>query len=62
MVDTNLLLMFLVGLHDPSYITVFKRTSEYEAADFRIVQRLLQRFRRLVTTPHILGDYINVAF
>lgn len=61
LVDTNVLLMYLVGLYDPKYIGEFKRTQQYTTDDFQIVQALTLRFRRLVTTPHILSELTNLS-
>lgn len=61
LVDTNVLLMYLVGLYDPDYIDLFKRTRQYTSEDFRIVQALTRRIRRLVTTPHVLSELTNLS-
>ena len=61
LVDTNVLLMYLVGSYDPGYIGLFKRTQQYSTEDFQIVRGLAHRFRRLVTTPHILSELTNLS-
>lgn len=61
LIDTNLLLLYAVGLCNPSLVARFKRTNRYTADDFRFVRDLAQRFRRLVTTPHILAEVSNLA-
>jgi rRNA-processing protein FCF1 len=61
LIDTNLLLLLLVGRHDRKRITSFKRTSQFEAQDFDLLLRFTARFRRFVTTPHVLTETTNLA-
>ena len=61
LIDTNLLLLFLVGLYDRSYIDSFKRTRQYTAEDFDLVRRLARPFHKLITTPHILAELSNLS-
>lgn len=61
LVDTNLLLLYLVGVYDREYVGTFKRTQNYTAEDFDIVSRLIRRFQRVVTTPHILSELSNLS-
>jgi hypothetical protein len=59
LVDTNLWLLYFVGIIDRSYISDFKRTSIYTIEDFDILQAFLKRFSRIITTPHILTEVSN---
>ncbi|MFH1417334.1 MAG: hypothetical protein ABII12_03500 [Planctomycetota bacterium] len=61
MVDTNLLLLYGVGLFDKSLITTFKRTNKYTVADFELVSGVARKCARLITTPHILSEVSNLA-
>lgn len=61
LLDTNVLIMYLVGLYDPDFIGHFKRTQQYSTEDFQIVRGLAHKFRRLVTTPHILSELTNLS-
>jgi rRNA-processing protein FCF1 len=61
LVDTNLLLMYFVGVHDPGEIARFKRTTRFTSEDHALLLDFLGRFRRLVTTPHILTEVSNLA-
>jgi hypothetical protein len=63
LVDTNVLLLYLVGLLDPELIERFKRTrsSGYGAEDFVLVSNLIALFARIVITPHILAELSNLS-
>ena len=63
LVDTNVLLLYLVGILDTSLIARFKRTQNrgYTEQDFRLVQNLLSLFRQVVTTPQILAELSNLS-
>ena len=61
LVDTNLLLMYLVGAHDPGEIPRFKRTKQFTAGDHALLTGFLGLFRQVVTTPHILTEVSNLA-
>jgi hypothetical protein len=59
--DTNLLLMFLVGLWNPRRISTYKRTAAYSEEDHALLLQMVQRTGMLVTTPHILTEVCNLA-
>ena len=61
LIDTNVLLLFLVGLYDEAYIQVFKRTQQYTVEDFHLVRDFAAPFHRLITTPHILSELSNLS-
>lgn len=58
-VDTNVLLLYVVGITDPREISNFKRTQQFTIEDFDVLVEFLDRFRRRVTTSHILTEVIN---
>jgi hypothetical protein len=60
-VDTNILLLYLIGRFAPDQITRFKRTDTFSVEDFRLLSILLSRFERLLTTPNILAEVSNLA-
>ena len=61
-IDTNLLLVYLVGCVDPQLIIKFKKTnSRYCAEDFTILDELLSTFNRFITTPNILTEVSNLG-
>jgi rRNA-processing protein FCF1 len=61
LVDTNLLVLHLVGNVNKSRISSFKRTGAYNAKDFDLLERLLGHFGKLVTTPHVLTEVSNLT-
>jgi hypothetical protein len=60
-VDSNLLLLLLIGTHDQAQIERFKRTAIFTANDYRALLGLLAHFRRVCTTPHVLAEVSNLA-
>lgn len=58
--DTNLLLLYVVGAHDPERIGRFPRTDTYTEDDFDLLERLLGYFETAVTTPPILTEVSNL--
>jgi rRNA-processing protein FCF1 len=60
-VDTNLLLLFFVGIFDARYISRYIRTTTYNEADFVVLAQVLQTFRRIIVTPHILTEVSNLS-
>ena len=61
LVDSNLLLLLLIGSYDPSLIARFKRVSQYSAADFELLEKFIRMFSTVVTTPHVLTEVSNLA-
>lgn len=59
LIDTNLLLLLLVG-GTPS-IKNFKRTSTYTASDYELLVRLIDQFEKIIATPHILAEVSNLT-
>lgn len=59
LLDTNILLLYLVGSIDPQNVSSFKRTSGFDENDFYILSNLVNLFERNVTTPHILAEASN---
>lgn len=58
--DTNLLLLYLVGNYDKKYITKFKKTAEFTEEDFRILTNLIKEFgNKVIITPQILAEISN---
>lgn len=65
LVDTNLLLVYFVGLYDSvsgyQVINNFKYTKgRYDTGDFDVLIALLERFDTRITTPHILTEVSNM--
>jgi predicted nucleic acid-binding protein len=61
-VDTNLLVLFLIGSVNPDRIKNCDRTGDFSKHDFIVLRRLLEWFGSpLVTTPHVLSQVSDLA-
>jgi hypothetical protein len=61
-VDTNLLVLLLVGLVNRERIRNFKRTQDFTIEDFRMLDSLMKWFGGpLVTTPHVLSQVSDLT-
>lgn len=61
LVDTNILLLYIVGLLDPKVIPQFKRTKIFTEEDFATLNYVLGKFRAVLTTPNILTEVSNLG-
>jgi hypothetical protein len=61
LVDTNLLVLFLIGLVNKRRILSFKRTQDFTIEDFDPLSRLIYWFGKLVTTPHVLSQVSDLT-
>lgn len=61
LLDTNILLLYVIGTYDPSRIESFKRTNVFVQKDFTLLCSLLERFRKIISTPHILTEVSNLS-
>lgn len=60
-IDTNLLVLLIVGLTNTTYILRHKRlTPTYNAQHFALIYRLLSEAPRVLCTPHILTEASNL--
>lgn len=59
--DTNLMILYVVGLHDTTRIRRFSRTSKYTEEDFVTLCQILGKFKRIYTTPNILTETSNLT-
>ena len=60
LLDTNLLVLYLMGMYDPLRITQNKRTNIYTPEDFDLLRSFMSLFRQLITTPNILTEVSNL--
>src|ERR1700722_18143924 len=59
--DTNLLLLFVVGSTSRDYIDKHKRLRhEYTISDFDLLTRLLANAKGVLVSPHILAETSNL--
>lgn len=64
LVDTNLLLVYIVGLYDVingyQLVNTFRYTKgDYKPGDFDVLDAFLKNFEVRITTPHILTEVSN---
>jgi len=60
LVDTNLLLVLVVGWTAPEQLGKVGGTEEYDSADLELLDGIVGRFRYTVTTPHVLCETSNL--
>lgn len=60
LVDTNILLLYIVGSLDIELIRNFSRTAYFTTDDFSAISELLDFFEVKITTPHILTEVSNL--
>jgi hypothetical protein len=64
LIDTNLLVLLLVGLVNRRRIPQFKRTQNFTSQDFDALAALRNWFGKLVVTPHVMSqvsDLIDIS-
>ncbi|CAN5841553.1 PIN domain-containing protein [soil metagenome] len=62
LIDTNILLLYLVGSLDLNMIRGFKRTANFTENDFNLISNFIKQFNLKITTPHVLtevSDFID---
>ena len=61
LLDTNLLLLLVLGNYAPARILSFKRTRSYSPLDFQRLHELISKFEVRWTTPNILTEVDNLG-
>jgi len=59
LIDTNIMLFYLLGVYDIRFAEEYKRTRMYDANDFTWLVRFLGNFERIYITPQILAELWN---
>jgi predicted nucleic acid-binding protein len=60
LVDTNILLLYIVGSLSLDRIARHKRTDTFTAEDYHLLAGLLRRFGGIVLTPNVLTEVSNL--
>jgi len=60
LIDTNLLLLYVIGYYDKNRIIQFKRTNKFSINDYELLIVFLRHFDKIVTTPNILTEVSNL--
>jgi hypothetical protein len=61
LVDTNLLVLLLVGRVNRHRILKFKRTENFTIQDYDLLVRLIKWFGRLIAAPHVLSQVSDLT-
>jgi len=61
LIDTNLLILLLVGSYDEDKILSFKRTRNHTIEDYEYLKVFLARFENHFYTPNILTEITNLT-
>jgi predicted nuclease of predicted toxin-antitoxin system len=61
LIDTNLLMLLAVGIHNKGYVATHKRTSMFTGDDFEVLAILIDG-ATIVLTPHILTEASNLLW
>jgi hypothetical protein len=55
-IDSEILLLYIVGSKDPRQIRNFGRTANFDENDFILVSEFIEKFDHKITSPHILTE------
>jgi len=58
--DTNILLLHIVGSLDPNLLGKIKRTNQFERDDHKLLVNVLSLVPRVIVTPGILAESCNL--
>ncbi|MGL5944311.1 MAG: PIN domain-containing protein [Waterburya sp.] len=61
LIDTNILLLYLVGSLNRDRISRFKRTAQFVPKDYDLLLELVNNFQKIITTPNILTEVNSLA-
>ena len=60
-IDTNLMLVYIVGMYNPNYVGQFHKTEDYCREDYDYIYSVLSHFSKVIITPHILAELSNLS-
>lgn len=60
-IDSNLLLLLIIGTINKNHISNFKRTSAYIPEDYDTLNLFVSQFKNIITSPNILTEASNLA-
>jgi hypothetical protein len=61
LIDTNLLVLYLVGTVNRGRILNFKRTADFTVRDYDQLVRLIKWFGKIIATPHVLSQVSDLT-
>lgn len=60
-VDTQLLVLYIVGSVRPERIAHFKRTRAYTRPDYELLRWVFGEHRQIYTVPHVMAEVSNLS-
>jgi hypothetical protein len=60
LLDTNLLVLLVVGLTSIEYISIHKKLTSFSEQDFEILETLLSEASEIIVTPNTLSEASNL--
>jgi rRNA-processing protein FCF1 len=60
LVDSNLLVLYVVGSVNIARIMQFKRTTKYKPADYWLLTDVMREFAEICTVPQIMSEVSNL--
>lgn len=61
LIDTNILLLYLVGTVNQARIEKFKRTAQFIPEDYDLLVQIVNKFQQVIVTPNILTEVNSLA-
>lgn len=61
LIDTNLLVLRVIGDVNPQRVGVFKRVTAYTAEGYNLLRRLMTQAARLFTIPQVISEVSNLT-
>lgn len=64
-IDTKILILFLVGSYDPTFIEncelLNNSNEKYSTSDFELLKKIFHYFKKLVITPQVIAELSNLS-
>lgn len=61
LVDSNLLVLYVVGNVNPHRVARFKRTEKYTVGDYRLLSVVMAEFPEMWTVPQVMAEVSNLT-
>ena len=59
--DTEVFVLFVVGMIDRNYIGKFIKTKQYSPREFDLLIQKISTFENIFITPHILAEFSHLT-
>ncbi|WGD31675.1 hypothetical protein AncyloWKF20_07605 [Ancylobacter sp. WKF20] len=59
-IDTNLLLLFVVGVTNKNYIQLHKRLNAFFDGDYELLLKAIRGYKAIVLTPNVVSETSNL--